>query len=211
MRESNSGVFYQIHILKSQKFLNKYQFTFINNFVSCKKAFYFLTIFMYLNKIFKTLPTIYFSYIRYCKICKRRCNMKKLVGILAAMAVMFMVFSSVSFAQRLGGGPGAGYEKGYYGSKRAIQFNPATWAYGSLLRASNNLVMAKGYASNVEDGKTLISKAEKYYNTANSLYNGKNYVQAFDYAIASSGLSKAIIHLYRAKNPTALPSPPPVQ
>jgi len=133
--------------------------------------------------------------------------MKKLVGILAAMAVMLMVISSVSFAQ----GPGSGYERGYYGNKRAMQFNPASWAYGSLLRASNNLVMAKGYASNVENGKTLIAIAKKHYNTASSLYKEKKYIQALDYAIASSGLSRAVIHLYRAKNPTALPSPPPVQ
>ena len=137
--------------------------------------------------------------------------MKRLVGILAAMIVMLMVFSSVSFAQGPGGGPGSGYERGYYGNKRAVQFNPATWAYGSLLRASNNLVMAKGYASNVEDGKTLVAIAKKHYNTANSRYKEKKYIQAIDYATASSGLSKAIIHLYRAKNPTALPSPPPVQ
>jgi len=144
--------------------------------------------------------------------------MKKLVGILAAMAVMLMVISSVSFAQGPGWGTrgGSGYGGypgcpgyGYYGNR--IPANPSSWAYSALIRASNRLTEARGYASNVEDGKTLISKAEKYYNTASSLYNGKNYVQAFDYAIASLGLSRAVIHLYRAKNPTALPSPPPVQ
>lgn len=135
--------------------------------------------------------------------------MKKLVGILAAMAVMLMVFSSVSFAQGPGWGTRGGSGYGYYGNRAPA--NPSSWAYSALVRASNRLTEARGYASSVEDGKTLISKAEKYYNTANSLYNGKNYVQAFDYAIASLGLSRAVIHLYRAKNPTALPSPPPVQ
>jgi len=142
--------------------------------------------------------------------------MKKLVGILAAMAVMLMVISSVSFAQGPGWRGGSGYGGypgcpgyGYYGN--VIPANPSSWAYSALIRASNTLTVAKGYASNVEDGKTLIGKAEKYYNTASSLYNGRNYVQAFDYAIASLGLSRAVIHLYRAKNPTALPSPPPVQ
>ncbi|MEA1994903.1 MAG: hypothetical protein U9N18_01925 [Campylobacterota bacterium] len=144
--------------------------------------------------------------------------MKKLVGILAAMIVMLMVLSNVSFAQGSGWGmkggsvyggyPGCpGY--GYYGNRAPA--NPSSWAYSALVRASNRLTEARGYASSVEDGKTLITKAEKYCNTANSFYKQKNYTQALDYAIASLGLSRAVIHLYRAKNPTALPSPPPVQ
>ncbi len=88
------------------------------------------------------------------------------------------------------------------------RINSQKMAYRTIVRASNNIYMAKAVANYVKNGKLLFRDAKQYYQKANKLYNKKLYRKAAHYATASLCLSSAVIHIYKADNLIALPKQP---
>lgn len=129
-----------------------------------------------------------------------------------AAAVLFVVLTLQAASSYAVGQPGFGIRNRQAAGMRMGMINSINntqrIAYRSIIRAANNIQMAKAVFGSIANGRLLFKKAKEYYSRANKLYSKQQYINSAHYAAASMCLSSSILHIYKAQSPVKLPAEP---
>jgi len=136
-----------------------------------------------------------------------------------SVAVVFLftvLISSVSFARGNYYGQGTNFSQHtniadrYRQSRmqKMTNYDPTRLAYRSMVRASNELFVAKAYAPFVKNGKLIVKTARSYFEKAKLSYKREKYTKSAEFALSSSCLSGSIVHAYKAQHLEDLPQYP---